>query len=77
MRPYLEEHVLAHLPTSADEPVFIVRAQDVTAVNTVLYWIHEATRVGVKSEKIAAASKVAADMLQWQRANMGRVKIPD
>jgi hypothetical protein len=54
------------------EPVFILRAQDVFAANTVLLWGQSAEIGGVNEEKVCGAIKAAMEMRKWPT-----FKIPD
>lgn len=56
-----------------DEPVFILRAQDVTAPYVIGYWCQRATEVGVNLDKRSQACDQAVRMLMWN----GTKKVPD
>ena len=58
-----------------DEPVFLIRAQDVTAPSVVLYWAECAEDEGASSNMVRVARQHAARMLEWQREH--GVKVPD
>lgn len=58
-----------------DEPVFFVRAQDVTAPFVVLHWAKLAERYGAKENIIQAAIAQAERMVEWQREHGW--KVPD
>lgn len=58
-----------------DEPVFLVRAQDLCSVATVQRWIDMAELSGVSPEMIAKVVKLRNDMEAWQLQR--KVKIPD
>lgn len=58
-----------------DEPVFILRAQDLVAPAAVRAWAEYARRAGTPEAKCKAAEKVAADMDAWRLVNGG--KVPD
>lgn len=55
-----------------DEPLFILRAQDVTAAATIEYWIKNARSYGVNMEKLAEAERIVVEMRQWPNR-----KVPD
>lgn len=55
-----------------DEPLFVLRAQDMLAPYVVEVWAAEAARFGVGAEKVAAARRLAGMMRDWP----GR-KLPD
>lgn len=59
----------------ADEPVFLIRAQDTCAPVALKAWINHARGVGAPAEIITAAERQLVAMNDWQ-ANHGR-KIPD
>ena len=59
-----------------DEPVFVIRAQDIAApVIVELYALHLTTLHGVRPEKVESARKVAREMRRWQQTH--DVKLPD
>jgi hypothetical protein len=57
------------------EPVFLIRAQDVTAPAVVEHWADLAAARGASNEIVIAAREQAMRMLDWQR--LQKVKIPD
>lgn len=58
-----------------DEPVFLIRAQDVTAPEVVRYWAMKAQCSGAKENIVKAARLQAERMVEWQREHS--IKIPD
>lgn len=50
-----------------DEPVFILRGQDVLAPDLVDYWADDAEANGCGPEKVAEARELAAKMRAWPR----------
>lgn len=58
-----------------DEPVFLLRAQDLTAPHTVRYWARTARDFGAKEEIVQAAQEQADAMFKWQEEHGS--KIPD
>lgn len=58
-----------------DEPVFLIRAQDVTAPDVVRYWAMQAKYKGAKESIVLAARTQADHMVEWQREH--NMKIPD
>jgi exoribonuclease II len=69
---------LAYLQTIPDdEPVFIVRAQDKFAMDTVADWIRRAKQFAVNEVKIARVMKHLDAISAFWGANPGRVKLPD
>lgn len=67
-----------------DEPVFVLRAQDVYAPSALVAW---SGLVGSSNNnqpcsdgsliKVAKARQLAEEMRQWQEKNYLRVKVPD
>lgn len=58
-----------------EEPVFLIRAQDVTAPWIVRMWISEARRHGAKKNILEAAEAQIERMVEWQRKY--GMRIPD
>ena len=58
-----------------DEPVFLIRGQDICAPLAVFAWADEAERRNASSEIVEAARKQAAEMIEWQER--GPAKVPD
>lgn len=58
-----------------DEPIFILRAQDVLSGRTVEYWADEAMLAEVPKLKIQEALQCAAAIRKWQSQN--GCKVPD
>lgn len=63
--------VLSLMPD--DEPVFILRAQDVLAVPTIFKWVDLAKDYHVAHFKVENALEVAGEFLRYE----GTKKIPD
>jgi hypothetical protein len=59
----------------AEEPTFVLRAQDSIAPEIVREWAFRAARDGAPREKIVAARKIADDMEDWQLEH--HRKVPD
>ncbi len=55
-----------------DEPVFVLRAQDVFAAYLVRQWADMAWAAGTPQEKVSEAYRLAAQMQDWPNK-----KIPD
>lgn len=53
----------------ADEPVFILRAQDLSASRIVDIWALYAEQSGCNHNKVAEARKIASDMRAWALSN--------
>lgn len=58
-----------------DEPVFLIRAQDVVGPMVVQVWARLAKNAGAAPDIVAAARKQAKAMTEWQEAHGS--KIPD
>jgi hypothetical protein len=58
---------------AADEPIFVLRAQDRFAPEVVRYWCDLAEGIGVSAGKVAEARELAATMERWS----GMRKFPD
>lgn len=58
-----------------DEPVFVLRAQDMLAPELVREWVFRARINGVPKEKVEEARGIADAMEDWQVAN--HRKMPD
>ena len=54
----------------ADEPVFILRGQDILAPAAVFAWAHSAERHGVSLKKLGGAWRAAEKMLTWKTRRM-------
>ncbi len=59
-----------------NEPIFILRAQDMIAPAVVREWAYQARRYGVNEEKIDGARRIADKMEDWQWENDKR-KVAD
>lgn len=59
----------------SDEPIFILRAQDNLAAQTVREWAKRAALRGCPDEKVTEAMELASKMDDWRLANGG--KYPD
>lgn len=60
-----------------DEPVFVLRAQDLTAPERVLDWAIRVQQLRGEIPKTIQARSDAVEMRDWQRRNYKRVKVPD
>jgi hypothetical protein len=60
-----------------DEPIFILRAQDILAPRVVVRWAHLADQAGSPRAKVHGALELAKQMADWQATNKHRVKVPD
>jgi hypothetical protein len=59
-----------------DEPIFVLRAQDVSSTRAIRYWL-EINRATLPEERIAETEACMRDFDDWQRSNENRVKLPD
>lgn len=59
-----------------DEPVFLLRARDVTAARVVRYWAELAEHVGAEPEMVAAVRAWADEMIRYA-GDHGGFKRPD
>jgi len=64
-------------PAACDEPVFILRAQDILAPRVVVGWAHPGEQAGTAQDKARGALVVAKQMADGQANNPHRVKVPD
>lgn len=60
-----------------DEPVFIIRAQDIASIDAILGYATEAEDHGAAPELLSGVMNVVSKFEQWRSANPERVKIPD
>lgn len=58
-----------------DEPIFVLRAQDVLAPGLVRDWAQQARREGAPPHKVDEARELASLMEVWQREH--GCKVPD
>ena len=59
-----------------DEPVFVLRAKDLTAPMAVRAWANRAEELGtIRPEKLEEARAIAREMIAWQNQHGG--KLPD
>lgn len=61
----------------ADEPVFLLRGQDIAAPAAIMAWVEEARAQGADPEIIDAALAQADAMMKWQDRDGGKWKVPD
>lgn len=60
-----------------DEPVFVLRAQDVLSMLTIREWLRMAERFEVRERKIAGAEDDLQQFREWRHSHSSRVKLPD
>lgn len=48
-----------------DEPLFVLRAQDILAADLVLAWAVRARKLDVKESKLHEAETMSAEMRKW------------
>lgn len=56
-----------------DEPVFVIRAQDIVGPGTVRDWAARAEREGVSDEVVEAVRRHADAMVEWQHEHGTKV----
>lgn len=61
----------------ADEPVFLLRGQDVAAPAAILAWVDEARAQGADPDIIDKALGQADAMIKYQDRDGGKWKVPD
>lgn len=61
---------------SDDEPVFVLRANDVLAPIVISQWADLALDYGTPPDKVQEARTCALSMIEWQKRT-GRGKVPD
>lgn len=62
---------------SDDEPVFILRAQDMLSTSCLTRWLAQAVEEEVDAAKIESARAVFKAFLQWQHTHTRQCKVPD
>lgn len=82
LRAWFEEvlanpNVQAAMKIPADEPTFILRAQDIFAGDALNSWLALAANAGVPAEKFRRAADEYQRILEWQNVQPTRAKIPD
>ena len=61
------------MPIAADEPVFLLRASDITAAQTVLYWARLNEEIKGDENAIKLAKDHAVKMAAWPRKKVADV----
>lgn len=61
----------------ADEPLFLLRGQDLAAHGGAWSYAYEASRIGASIDFVTVALKAANDIRDWQEEHPDRVKVPD
>lgn len=67
----------APLAFPADEPLFLLRGQDLAAHGGAWGYAYEAQRVGASIEFVTAALGGANDLRDWAEQHRDRMKVPD
>lgn len=77
--PTLDEMLegLPDLTFPADEPLFLLRAQDAAAPDTLHDYRHNSEVKGAEPRHLGHVSVAMREMDDWQAANPNRIKIPD
>lgn len=60
---------------SEDEPVFLLRGQDMVAPEVVEFWAEKALAAGASANIVLLAKRQARNMREWQHSH--KSKIPD
>lgn len=60
-----------------DEPVFLIRAKDMTAVATLNFWASYAEAQGANPDIVETARNQALAMVAWQGKNLDKIGVPD
>lgn len=60
-----------------DEPIWVLRGQDLLAPQIIRSWAASANARGVNHAKVQTALDDATAMDEWQKAHPDRVKLPD
>lgn len=60
-----------------DEPVFLLRAQDALAPDTLRYWAESLAAAGGDVRTVQRVRAWADKMDAWQRSGFGKMKLPD
>jgi len=60
-----------------DEPVFVFRARDLLAPDAIDAYAARCRETARPEFHVALAERTAEDFREWQRANPGRVRMPD
>lgn len=61
----------------ADEPVFVIRAKDVSAPRVVAYWARINRRLGADPVMCDAVEAWSESLARWQQQHPEQVKVPD
>lgn len=67
--------ILTHL--HPDEPVFILRAQDILATMSVKHYLTLVEMYSPHSIQAEQVTDMVNDFIAWQHANPSKVKLPD
>jgi len=65
------------LKAADDEPIWVLRGQDLCTPQTIRAWAAGANARGAPYAKVQEASRNADEIEQWQRDHPDRVKLPD
>jgi Mg-chelatase subunit ChlI len=63
--------------SDSDEPVYIIRSKDKSAVDAVLRSRGAAEEIEASEEHILGIEEAASDISEWQQAHLDQVKVPD
>lgn len=72
---YKDVKLLLDIPE--DEPIFIIRAQDVVAIPTLMDYSLSAESANVSVAFIGEMHKVVAEFEDWKKRHGDKMKVPD
>lgn len=61
----------------SDEPLFLIRAQDIAAVPAVKAYMERARDTGASRKMLNGVQDSIVAITEWQAANPERLKVPD
>jgi hypothetical protein len=72
---YPEIKELLEIPE--DEPIFIIRAQDMTSTEALATYSRTARMVGADEHFLRGMADIMMDFADWRIANQDKIKVPD
>ena len=63
-------------PISHDEPIFLLRARDICALNLLIEYEHLSRAAGSPEERILSLKHVYEEFSRWRLEHCGELKIP-
>jgi hypothetical protein len=70
-------NTIGRSPIAADEPTFLIRAQDAVAAQAVRAWAELAAAIGADEATIAFAIKLADEMDAWPKKKIPTITPPN